>query len=115
MDQVIALLSTYRYWIIFPLAILEGPILTIILGFLVTLGQFNPFAVYAIIVLGDFCGDLLHYSIGRWGRRWLPLSWIGLTEERLHTGKKYFEKHKWKALISAKLVHGVGASGLIVA
>ena len=38
---VISWLLAYRYAILFPLVIIEGPIVTILAGFLASLGQFN--------------------------------------------------------------------------
>ena len=61
---MIQLLLTYRYVILVPLAIIEGPIVTIICGFLVTLKVFNPLLVYVVMVLGDIVGDGWPYYMG---------------------------------------------------
>lgn len=114
---VIALLLKYRYFLLFPLAIIEGPILIIIGGFLASLNIMNPFFVYAIVVAGDIVGDTFLYSLGRWGsellRKWGPK--IGATNERLIKTKEFFDIHHGKAVSLSKLFHGVGFTGLIVA
>src|ERR1700679_3523723 len=67
MDHIIYLLTQYRYFILFPLAIVEGPILAVVAGFLCINGFLNLFIVYPIIVLGDIIGDSIVYMFGRWG------------------------------------------------
>ncbi len=57
---------THRYAIVFPLAILEGPVLTFAGGFLLKLGLFDFWPLYLLIVAGDFTADLLWYAIGRY-------------------------------------------------
>lgn len=65
---MIQLLLTYKYIILIPLSIIEGPIVTVICGFLVTLKFFNPFLVYVVMVLGDIVGDGLIYYMGYSGK-----------------------------------------------
>jgi len=117
MEAILSLLSTYKYIILFPLAVAEGPITTITAGFLSHLGILNIFLVYIIIVSGDIVGDASLYLLGRWGspfvHRYGPK--IGLTEERLSKSKVYFYDNKKKALFFSKTLHGVGFTGLIVA
>ncbi len=117
MASLIALLLHYRYVIILPIAILEGPIITIIGGFLVSMGALNPFIVYALVVSGDALGDAGCYIIGRWGS---PLverhgAKIGVTKEKVEVVKEYFHSHRRKALFLSKVLHGIGFTGLIVA
>lgn len=108
---MIELLLTYKYWIIIPLAIFEGPMAIIVCGFLVTLGVLNPLFVYLIMVLGDVIGDLFQYYIGYHGKRFLP--YFKITEEKLEKTKIYFNENHKKAVIMSKLVYGVGFTGLI--
>jgi len=115
--QIINLLLLYKYIILFPLAIVEGPIVTIIAGLLVTLGVLNVFFVYPILVVGDVIGDTSGYILGRWCA---PLinrygAKIGLTETKLNQVKNYFHDHRKKALFLSKVLHGIGFMGLIVA
>jgi membrane-associated protein len=117
MATIIALLLHYRYVIILPIAILEGPIITIIGGFLVSMGVLNPFLVYILVVTGDALGDAGCYIIGRWGS---PLvdkygHKIGVTPKKIHVVKEYFHAHRRKALFFSKVLHGIGFTGLIVA
>jgi len=68
---MIELLLTYKYIILIQLSIIEGPILTVVCGFLVTLNVFDPIVVYVVMVLGDIAGDGLIYYIGYSGKRFL--------------------------------------------
>ena len=67
MNNIINLLLHYKYLILLPLSVIEGPIITVIAGFFATMGIFNPYLVYTIAVVGDIFGDTLAYGIGRWG------------------------------------------------
>ena len=60
-DAVIAILINYGYFLLFPIAVLEGPIISVIAGFLVLQGYFNILLVYAVMVVADLTGDFLYY------------------------------------------------------
>ena len=117
MDQLIPFIIAYKYEILFPLAIIEGPLLAVVAGFLVSLGTLNMFIVYAIIVLGDVIGDSIFYLLGRSGHSFLAKHghFIGATPERLATTREYFDNHHTKAITASKLIHGIGVTGLITA
>ena len=64
-------LAIYGYAALLPLAIIEGPAVTVFAAFLAAQGVFDVVVVYAIVVLGDLVGDVLHYAVGRWAAaRW---------------------------------------------
>jgi membrane protein DedA with SNARE-associated domain len=110
---MIQLLLTYKYLILIPLAIIEGPIVTIVAGFLVTLKMFNPFLVYVIMVIGDIVGDAGIYYIGYSGKH--VLKYFKVTEEKLEKAKQFFHENHKRALFVSKLAHGIGFTGLIAA
>ncbi len=118
MEHIIHLLYAFKYLILFPLAVVEGPILAVIAGFLCIQGLLNPLIVYPIIVLGDICGDSLVYSLGRWGgsrrqRRWSHL--IGLSPEKIDRARIYFNDNPIKTVSLSKLILGVGVAGIFLA
>ncbi len=119
MDLFVTLISQYGYAILFPLAIFEGPIITIIGGFFVRLGLLNPFWVYVIVVMGDMFGDTLYYVIGRFLGQNTFFLWLGrhmgVTEERLTKGREYFAQHGYKTIMVSKLAQGLGPIGLVAA
>jgi len=96
-----------------PLAIIEGPIIAIVCGFLITLGIFNPLLTYVILVIGDIVGDGVIYYIGHSGKRFLK--YFKITDEKLEKAKTYFHENHKKAIVMSKLAHGIGFTGLIAA
>ena len=118
MDHILNLLSIYKYYILFPLAIVEGPILAVIAGFLSIKGVLNPFLVYPIIVLGDITGDTICYSLGRWG---VPAFikkigyWFGLTPENINRARVYFDSNPVRTISLSKITLGIGAAGIYLA
>ena len=110
---MIQLLLTYKYILLMPLAVIEGPIVTIVAGFLVTLGVMNPFIIYPIMVIGDTIGDGLIYYVGYSGQK--LLTFFKIDEKKLERAKKYFADNHNKAVIMSKLIHGIGFVGLIAA
>ncbi len=107
------LLLTYKYWIIIPLSVMEGPILTVVAGFLVTLSIFNPLVIYLVVVLGDVVGDGIAYCFGYFGKRFLH--YFKISDEKIEKAKVYFHENHRKAIFFSKVVYGLGTTGLITA
>lgn len=108
MTHVYDLILTYKYAILFPVAIVEGPIVMIIGGFLASIGVLNVYVVYGIGVLGNLIGDTIYYSIGRLGRhRFIAKygKYIGLTEERVLAVEEHYKHHLLKTILLSKIVN----------
>ncbi len=117
-DQIISELIKYKYIFLFPITIVEGPIITIIAGFLSSSGYMNPIIVYMIAMAGDIIGDVVYYAIGRWGRtgfinRWGR--WIGLNSQRVIRLEGHFKNHGGKTLLFGKWTQTLGAPILVAA
>ena len=85
-EKLVLLLSHYGYAVLFPLAVIEGPAVSVLAGFAVSLGYLNGIAVFLVLLLGDVVGDALHYALGRWGRKSFIERWgkyVGLNYERV--------------------------------
>ena len=118
MDVAIALILTYKYAILFPLAVIEGPILTVICGFLASLGIFDLVYLYPLFVVGDTVGDSLNYALGRYGTHGILRRYgerLGMTAERQANLGSLYEEHFVKTVFASKLIHGLGFLGLIAA
>ena len=117
MASILLLLVKYKYLILFPIAVLEGPFAAIIAGFLSSSGIFNIFLVYLFIVLGDMVGDSFYYFLGRLSGTSITKHGhrLGITNEKLENAKKYFSNYHHRALIISKLAYGIGVSGLVAA
>jgi membrane protein DedA with SNARE-associated domain len=115
LDTVFALILQYHYLFIFPIVVIEGPIITVILGYLVSLNFLNPAAAYFVAIMGDLAGDILYYYAGRWGRSQFLEKYghyIGLKTDRVLEMEKIFEKHSTKSLFWGKFTLGIG--GMII-
>jgi membrane-associated protein len=116
--DIFNLLTHYKYLILFPLAIVEGPILAIIAGFLCSNGFLNPFYVFPVIVFGDLIGDSICYSMGRWGMpkfirkiAW----WLGLHPRSIGRARTYFDSNPVRTVFLSKITLGIGVAGIYLA
>lgn len=113
-SQVMVLLEHYKYLLIFPIAVIEGPIIIIISGFLVYLRHLNFFIAYPVLVMADMIGDSMYYSIGKYWARSIFIRKLGLFlgyDEKSETFlENHFKKHKGKTFLIAKVSHGVGGA-----
>lgn len=116
--EIFALLYSYGDFILFPLVVIEGPVVTMIAGFLVSLRVFSPIPTYLTIVTADLTGDVLYYSLGRW---WLKSVFTKLTNlfkvspETIEKLEGDLKRHKGKVLFFGKLSHVFGIPFLIAA
>lgn len=108
-NYVTAWIVDYKYVVLFPAAVIEGPIVTILAGFFVAHRYMSGLLAYGILVVGDLTGDSLYYALGRWG------IYRGVKTEQLTTLKKHFAVHSGKTLLIGKLTHGIGAAILMAA
>jgi membrane protein DedA with SNARE-associated domain len=117
-QQIALLLSGYTYVFLFPAAVIEGPIVTVLAGFLSSLGYLSFWVAYGVILLGDLVGDSILYGLGYYGRKKLVDRWgrlLRITNGRIETLEHHFEKHAGKTLTIGKLSHGIGAVVLLTA
>lgn len=117
-DQIISWLLHFKYLALFPLAVIEGPIITIITGFFASLGYINFFLAYAVVVAGDLTGDVIHYLAGRFGGRKFIDRWgkyIGIGEDQVKSLEKQFIKRGNNLLFIGKMSHGIGGAFLVAA
>ena len=110
-SSIVGWLLAYRYVIVYPLAVVEGPILSMISGFLVRTGFFDFWPIYILLMAGDLTGDILWYLVGRHGAR--PLierygRFLSITEANVEKMEGHFHKHQMKILFISKLTTGFG-------
>jgi len=105
LDKIIALLLHYRYFVLFPIAFVEGPIISVIAGFLIARGFFNFLFTYGLLVFADLAGDTFYYCLGRWGGRPFLRRWgrfFGLKNEKLESMENSFRDHSTKIIFLGK-------------
>ncbi len=93
LDQLLSLLLTYKYLIIFPIAVAEGPIISILSGALIARDLLDPFLAYFLLLLGDLLGDTIYYCLGRFGGRPAVKKWgylVKLKEEKITALEHHF-------------------------
>lgn len=118
LDQITNWLLAYRYLVLFPLIILEGPIVSMTAGFLSSINLLNIFIVYPVVVAADLIGDIFYYSIGRWGRKKFLHKYgkyLRLKEENIEKIEAHFSKHTKITIIIGKISHAFGAPILVAA
>src|SRR5882724_11741431 len=100
--QIVRFFIKYKYQAIFPVAIAEGPIISIICGFLVSRGRLDILPTLFILFLGDVISDVAFYLIGRGGRHIMQyLKFIHISEERFEKIEVRFLRSPWKTMIIA--------------
>ncbi|MFH1990286.1 MAG: VTT domain-containing protein [Patescibacteria group bacterium] len=112
METAILLLTKYGYFILFPLAAFEGPIISLIAGFLVHLGYFSFLPVLIILVLGDVIPDVIYYYIGRFGSKRKIIEKYG---SHLNLLEKLWREHGKKTMFFSKIAYGLSTPLLISA
>jgi membrane protein DedA with SNARE-associated domain len=111
LQTLTSLLSHYGYFLLLPLAIVEGPIVTVIAAFLASMGIFNIYAVYAIAIFGDFAGDSMWYWAARsQGERFLHFvirhgKKMGITNERVDGAEMMLKAHFYKTVVVGKVTN----------
>ena len=118
-DHITQLIINYRYWIIIPLTIIEGPIVAFSVGTLSSFGYFNPFIAIWIFFVKDLAVDGFFYFLGRYAskyrfaRRWLERD--GVFSRGVETLSKQWAEHGWRTMFISKLPHGLSPAFLATA
>lgn len=105
LTRLMPLLARYGYAILLPIAVVEGPAMSMIAGALVAAGQLNGVTACILLVLADLVGDAGYYGLGRFGHA--PLlaaisTRLSLTPERLAPLEERFHANDWKLLMIGK-------------
>jgi membrane protein DedA with SNARE-associated domain len=118
-QTLIHLLITYRYWILLPIALLEGPVLSVTVGFLIHLGYFSFIPAYAIMVLGDFIPDTAYYYLGRFGNKKKIINkYLAKSKffsKNFNLLDRVWNRHGFKTMFLSKLAYGLSTAFLITA
>lgn len=117
-QDIFQFLHLYGYWIMLPLMIVEGPVVTLISAILASLGAFNVFVVLFLSILGDMIGDVILYWIGyRFGMGFARNigKYIGITEKLVLKMEKYFAKYGGKTIFLVKSTTGLAWATFVTA
>lgn len=105
--RILPLLARYGYGVLLPIAVIEGPAVTMIAGALVAAGQLNAVTACLLLVIADLVGDVGYYCLGRFGHA--PLlerlsisKRLSTAAEKLRPLEQRFRENDWKLLMLGK-------------
>jgi membrane protein DedA with SNARE-associated domain len=113
-----AFIAAHGLLLLFPLAVVEGPIVTVVAAWLAQQGLFDIRLVLVVATLGDLIGDTLYYLLGRHLNYVMPnrlRAWLGLSHDRIETLIGHFEEKGGQTLLFGKLTHVAGLPILVAA
>lgn len=114
--EIATIITTYGISILAPLAILEGPIVTVVAAYLASLNLLRLVDVIIIVIIGDLIGDCILYWVGRGMLDWLPLSLrmrFGVSRRRMAVLMRTFRDNGVRVLVVGKLTHAAGFAVLV--
>lgn len=116
MTSISLLLLKYRYWVFFPLSLVEGPIVAMTAGFFIHLGYLSILPSYVLLILGDFVPDSICYLVGRYNHRSLEkhLARSTFLSKNLNRIENLWHKHTFKTMLFTKLAYGLSLPLLII-
>ncbi len=110
----------YKYLVLFPILVVEGPIATLISGFLASpnIHIFNIYFLYFFVIFSDICGDNMYYWIGRLtGNKIIEKFkiWRKKETDYEYALKEYFNNNGRLTIILGKISHGFGWPSMVAA
>jgi membrane protein DedA with SNARE-associated domain len=108
-QQLIGFIQQYGYWILYPLMVIEGPVITLVGGGLSALGVLRIEIVFLLSVIGDLTMDIGLYYIGLYGNKRLR-RWIAKhkkLELKRKQVRKFFKNHGGKIIFFVKISSGL--------
>lgn len=109
----------YRYWILIPLSLIEGPVVAFVAGTLASFGYFNIYFLAGLFFLRDVGLDGVYYAIGHFGGRTAfaerMLAKIGITDDHLDKVRVLWEKRPFTTMFIGKLSYGIASAFIVVA
>lgn len=108
--EIFLFLKHYGYFMMLPLMIIEGPVVTLMSAMMASLGAFNVWIVLILSIIGDMAGDILLYGAGyKWGMGFVRGfgRYMGINEKLVLRMEKYFTKHGGKTIFAVKSTTGL--------
>lgn len=104
MNDIFYLLITYKYIILFPIALIEGPMASVAAGFLAHQGYLNLAISYTIFILGDVLPDGLYYYSGKYGHK---SKLFQKHRSKVEQFKYIWDRHGILAIVISKFAYGI--------
>lgn len=109
--KLIILLLRYKYGMVIIAAVIEGPMVGILCGFLLRLGYFHFWPIYLTLISADLVGDALWYTVGYYGASRVVARWghfLSLDKLAMEKIEAKFKQHQNKTLLISKMTSGFG-------
>ena len=116
--ELAAVIADHGIAILAPLAVVEGPIVTIVAAYMASLKLLDLGNVILCVIIADVVGDCILYAMGRGLLDWLPLSIrrkFGVSRRRMAQMIRTFRDNGVRLLVIGKLTHAVGFAVLFAA
>lgn len=118
-DFITELLLQYRYWILIPLFLIEGPVVAFVAGILSSLNYFNLYILAGLFFALDLVRDGAYYAVGHFGGRTnfakRMLSSIRITMEHLEQARLLLMQRPGWTMFIGKLAYGIAPALIVVA
>ena len=118
-DFITQVILQYRYWILVPLSLIEGPVVAFVAGTLAALGYFNMYFLAALFFVRDVGLDGAYYAMGHFGAKTAfvkrMLDKIGITQDHLEQVRVIWEKKPFWTMFIGKLSYGIASAFIVVA
>ncbi|MFA6520552.1 MAG: hypothetical protein WCT44_03025 [Candidatus Paceibacterota bacterium] len=119
MEPILILLLKYKYLILFPLAAVEGPLIALVVGFLVYSGIFDFRIAFIVLLFGDIVPDTIYYFIGYFSdqSKFIQKHFLNSNFFAKHSMivKRLWTEHTFKTMFFGKLAYGMAIPFLISA
>lgn len=118
MNNLIEWLTDYKYAVLFPLAILEGPVVAVVAGWLCAAGLMRLSIAYPIVVAGDMISDTGCYLLGRLTsteRLGRLAQMVGVNPAKIRRLRCWLRNNPVKMISISKIALGVGPAGIFLA
>ncbi|MGC9046771.1 MAG: DedA family protein [Minisyncoccia bacterium] len=114
------IIIVYKYQILFPIALLEGPIISIISGLFIALGYLSLVPTFLILFSGDFISDNFYFLIGRYSHKLNNNKFQFFknkykAQHLVHIIQNKYYQHPIQTIALGKIVYGLGSFFMIAA
>lgn len=118
-EFITEILLQYRYWLLIPLSLIEGPVVAFVAGTLASLGYFNIYFLAVLFFIRDVGLDGVYYAMGYFGGKTAfaerMLKKIGITDDHLGKVHDLWKKRPFTTMFIGKLSYGIASAFIVVA
>ncbi len=107
-----------QYLALFALGILQGSVITILAGFLVTVSRLNFYLALGVVISSDIASDILYYYLGKGYRTIASYSWswpIRIKPAKLERIESFYQRYGVWAVVILKVTDGLAVPAIVVA